>query len=380
MVDTQHRSSPPSKQLIQPQSFRSKRVVVKIGSALLTPSGPLGHEAFQMIADEVIKLTDRGMRVVLVSSGAIAQGRLQRGLDKRPKKLSEAQALAAVGQPLLMKKWAEALAPLDVAQVLLTLSDIEDPTRFLNARRALNALADSGIIAIGNENDTVATDEIKIGDNDTLGAHVAKLFSADLLILLTQVEGLYTADPQQDPCAAKIDVIKHGDDVTQFAGGSSSDGWGRGGMITKVKAAAIAGKAGIPTLIGHGKYPLTQLIDQPRLGTFFEPTHTPGYGFISTWPVSGALYIHHAEWEQMQRNRVLCIDQLDRIEGTFSRGALVEISLTSGQAVARGLTGYGSLDICRVIHLPKVEQANALGDEFDGPVCCATDWAELPSN
>ena len=173
-----------------------KRVVVKIGSALLTPNGPLGPDAFNHLARGVISLRQHGVHVILVSSGAIAQGRIIRQLADPPKTLSASQALAALGQPQLMSLWAQALNPLHIAQFLLSQADIDDPLRSFNAQRALYELEEIGVVPIGNENDTVATDEIRIGDNDSLGAHIARVCHADLLVLLTQVDGLYTSNPE----------------------------------------------------------------------------------------------------------------------------------------------------------------------------------------
>ena len=161
------------------------RVVIKIGSALLTPNGPLGEDPFSMLAHEIRSAQASGVFSTIVSSGSIAQGRIERQLSDRPKTLSANQALAAIGQPILMRRWAEALAPLSVAQFLLTQGDISEPLRFFNARRALLALEHAGVTPIGNENDTIATDEIKIGDNDTLSAYVARIISADLLVIYT---------------------------------------------------------------------------------------------------------------------------------------------------------------------------------------------------
>lgn len=351
-----------------------KRVVIKVGSALLTPDGPLGEEAFEYIGQEIVKLTRRGVQVLLVSSGAIAQGRLARGLKDRPRRLSDAQALAAIGQPLLMSKWASALSPQQVAQVLLTQSDIDDRTRFLNARRALFALMEAQVIPIGNENDTVATEEIKIGDNDTLGAHVASLVSADLLILLTQVEGLYTANPERDPTAQRMLRIHPSDDVMRFAGGSSEDGWGRGGMVTKVRAAQIAGSVGIPTLIAHGRHPIRALLDDFSLGTYFEPSHPASDRFLYTWPLSGAIKLTSAGWSEFQNGRDLDLDGIEGVEGHFNRGAVVEFWF-DGEVVGRGLTGYKSEELLLVVKSNGTDFCKLLGDDFDGAVCRAEDWS-----
>ena len=355
-----------------------QRVVVKVGSALLTPNGPLGPQAFTHIAQGISDCITRGIHIALVSSGAIAQGRLARGLTARPRRISTAQALAALGQPLLMQRWAEALKPHSVAQVLLTQSDIDDPTRFFNARRALEALERAAIIPIGNENDTVATDEIKIGDNDTLAAHIARVVNADLLILLTQVDGLYTANPEEDRNAEKVSLVTPHDEVWGFASQSSKDGWGRGGMRTKLSAAEIAGQAGIPTVIAHGATPIPELLNQPSLGTLFLPHRSPSEALRDRWPVCGELWVTEAGSTAIFSQQCLELTHIQRALGSFSRGDVVELCSVEYGPIGRSLVAYGDAELRRVIKSPadlKRTPESLLGENFDGPVCTPRDWA-----
>jgi glutamate 5-kinase len=231
------------------------------------------------------------------------------------------------------------------------------------------------VIPIGNENDTVATEEIKIGDNDTLGAHVASLVSADLLILLTQVEGLYTANPEQDPSAERMIRVNPHEDVMRFAGGSSADGWGRGGMITKVRAAQIAGSVGIPTLIAHGKYKITALLDDSSLGTYFEPSHDATERFLHAWPTSGAIKLSPTGWSSLMTGGDLELKGFEGVEGQFSRGAIVQLWF-NGAVIGRGLTGYRSDQLIGVLRDKGADVVSLLGDDFDGAICRAEDWSK----
>lgn len=355
-----------------------KRVVIKVGSALLTPQGPLGPQAFERLAHEVLALRHAGVSVTLVSSGAIAQGRLALGMDARPQELSLAQALAAVGQPLLMSRWAEALAPTQVAQLLLTFSDIDDPLRFFNARRALRALDDLGVIAIGNENDSVATEEIKFGDNDRLGAYVAQLSGADVYVIYTQVDGLYTANPERDPNARRLSVVPQLSEVMSFAEGAGSDGWGTGGMTSKLEAAEIAHRAGTSVIIAHGQTPLLDLLRDPTLGTLLPAPMGPSEALRERWPLSGRVTITQEGKRALESGASVELSELCAVGGLFARGDLVALNVGDAQW-GRALIGY-NVEACeRALSERAVarDPRATLGDDFDGALINAGDWVSL---
>ena len=255
-----------------------RTVVVKVGSSVLTrPDGSLSRSDLKRIISEIIGLKQRGLGLVLVSSGAIASGLHAVGHKKRPREISELQACAAVGQPLLMQAYQSLLPRQKVAQILITRDDIEDRRRFLNAKHTLKSLLSHGVLPIVNENDTVAVDEIKVGDNDSLAAFIATLVEADLLILLTDRDGFYRRDPAVDPTAERIPLVRDIDALQAEAGGTSRRLTGVGGMQTKLQAARIAGKCGIPTLIANGrrKRHLQMIFNtgdlEKRGGTLFLP-------------------------------------------------------------------------------------------------------------
>lgn len=358
-----------------------RRVVLKVGSALLTPQGPLGPHPFEHLATQVRAAREAGVSVTLVSSGAIAQGRLTLNLSERPAELSAAQALAAIGQPLLMRRWAEAFAqaptPLPVAQFLLTRSDVEEPQRFFNARRALRALERLGAVPIGNENDTVATEEIKIGDNDTLAAHVARVVGADLLVIYTQVKGLYTGNPERDPSARHIPLVRSVQEVEGFAGEAGGDGWGVGGMRTKVEAARIATRAGVSVVIAHGRVPLLELLrdahperaERSLDGTLFVAPHTPAEALKGRWPLSGRLTLTAAGVNHLIAGEPVSLTHLAGVDGDFSRGDLVELCEEGSRApLGRALTAYGHAECLRALG------GLSLGGAFDGPLLEPSDW------
>jgi glutamate 5-kinase len=235
---------------------RTRRVVVKTGSSILADrNGRISHTALLGVADGIAAIRRKGVQVVLVSSGAIASGMQHLGFRKKPKPISELQACAAVGQPILMHMYQKALsrARLQAAQILLTRPDLENKKQHANAKHTLKELLKHGIVPIINENDTVIVDEIRVGDNDNLAALVAQLVDADLMVLLTDQDGFYTADPRKDASARKIDVVKK-IDRTAFAKASGAGSAGStGGMKTKLEAAQKAGRYGVATIVAHGR-------------------------------------------------------------------------------------------------------------------------------
>jgi len=248
-----------------------KRWVVKVGSALLTNDGKgLHQETIANLAQQIAFLRDKGIEVILVSSGSVAAGVSQLGMNSRPVKLNELQAAAAVGQASLVRQYEDAFQPLgiNIAQVLLTHADIANRERYLNAKSTLMRLLDLGVLTVVNENDTVATDEICFGDNDSLGSLVTNLVEAELLVILTDQDGLYTEDPRSNPNAELLHQVAANDDslISMATGGSSV---GRGGMVTKLSAAQIASRSGASTIIANGRehHILERLYRGEELGT-----------------------------------------------------------------------------------------------------------------
>jgi glutamate 5-kinase len=233
-----------------------RRVVVKIGSSILADrKGRISHRALVGVAHSIAAVRRKGVRVILVTSGAIASGMQHLGFRRKPKKIAELQACAAIGQPILIHMYQKALsrARIQAAQILLTRPDLENKAQYANARHTMKELLRHGIVPIINENDTVVVDEIRVGDNDNLAALVAGLADADLLVLLTDQDGFYTADPRKDPTARRIDVVER-IDQRAFARASGTDNVGSvGGMRTKLQAAQKAGRFGVPTIVAHGR-------------------------------------------------------------------------------------------------------------------------------
>ena len=253
----------------------ARRITIKVGSSTLTyDSGKPNLDRIEHLVRELADLAHSGLEVILVSSGAIAVGRARLGIDHRPKTTPEKQALAAVGQGILMQTYEKFFAEygLTVGQVLLTKADVDNGKRYENARNTFETLLSYGVIPIVNENDTVATEEIEFGDNDTLSAYVAKLAKADLLVLLSDIEGLYTSDPRQNPDAYLIPLVNEiTPEIEELASGGTGSDLGVGGMVTKIEAARIAGEAGIPMVIASGEEPgLVKAVSAGKeVGTLF---------------------------------------------------------------------------------------------------------------
>ena len=335
----------------------ARRVVVKVGSALLVgkATGSVNRDWLEALADDVAAMRARGQEVVLVSSGAIALGRRELGLAQRKPKLEEKQAAAAVGQIRLAHAWKEVLERrgITVAQVLLTLGDTEERRRYLNARNTLTTLLRLGAIPVINENDTVATAEIRYGDNDRLGARVAQMVSADCLVLLSDVDGLYTADPTRDDTAQFIaEVPRITARIEAMAGGSASD-VGSGGMATKVLAAKIAVGAGCHLCIAAGReaHPLRRIESGARC-TWFLADATP-VTVRKQWiagmlkPV-GELVVDAGAARALRDGRSLLPAGVTEVRGRFDRGDAVVVLDLDGVEIARGLAAYSSADAERI--------------------------------
>jgi glutamate 5-kinase len=345
-------------------------VVVKVGSALLVDQelGRLNRTWLETLVEDLLRLRKRHQEVILVSSGAIALGRRQLKLQKGPLRLEESQAAAAVGQIRLAHAYKELLEEkgVTVAQVLLTLEDTERRRRYLNARATLETLLDLGALPVINENDTVATAEIRYGDNDRLAARVAQMTGADCLVLLSDVEGLFTADPNKDPNAQFIErVLNITPEIEQMAGRSNS-AVGSGGMATKILAAKIAVGAGCHMCIsaGHYKHPVRRIEEGARC-TWFVPTATPlaarKQWIAGTLRPSGALLIDAGALRALLDGKSLLPAGVTAARGRFERGDTVSVIGPDGVEVARGICAYNDADAARIMGRKSSEIAALLG-------------------
>jgi glutamate 5-kinase len=335
---------------------RARRIVVKIGSALLVEksSGRVNRAWLESLASDVAMLRGRGQEVIIVSSGAIALGRRQLGLAPGKLRLEESQAAAAVGQIRLAHAWKEVLEPHDcaVAQILLTLGDTEERRRYLNARSTLETLLKLGAVPVINENDTVATAEIRYGDNDRLAARVAQMAGADCLVLLSDVDGLYTADPTRDPAARHLpEVTSITAEIEAMAGGSASD-VGSGGMTTKLLAGKIAVAAGchMCIAIGREQRPLRRIEAGARCTWFVaqaSPKTVRKQWIAGLLKPAGTLHVDAGAARALRAGKSLLPAGVTRIEGRFERGDAVTVRDADGTEIARGLSAYSSEDARR---------------------------------
>ena len=329
----------------------ARRLVVKVGSALVTNNGTgLDLNAIADWARQIATLRQQGKEIILVSSGAVACGVQRLGWGRRPKTVHEKQAAAAVGQAGLVEAYEAAFSKhgLNTAQILLTHEDLADRKRYLNARSTLTTLLELGVVPIINENDTVITDEIKFGDNDTLGALVANLVEAEALIILTDQKGLYTADPRKDPNATLIQEATAGDESLEAMAGGAGSRVGTGGMITKVIAAKRAARSGAHTAIasGHESDPIIRLAAGEPVGTLLVSTTQP-LAARKQWladhlQLAGRLVLDAGAVKALQSGKSLLPIGVTAIEGDFERGAAVACVSPDGAEIARGLSNYGS--------------------------------------
>lgn len=333
--------------------LQARRVVLKVGSALLVDgaSGRLNRAWLETLAADIAELRRRGQEVLLVSSGAIALGRQHLGLPATRLKLEEKQAAAAVGQIRLAHAWKEVLEvhQLSVAQILLTFSDTEERRRYLNARSTLGTLLKLGAVPVINENDTVATAEIRYGDNDRLAARVAQMISADCLVLLSDVDGLYTADPTRDPGAQFIPEIRTITPEIERMGGGSASAVGSGGMATKISAAKIAVAAGCRMCVALGRemHPVKRIEEGARCSWFYpsaSPATVRKQWIAGTLKPSGELHIDAGAAAALSRGKSLLPAGVTRVSGRFERGDAVVVRDADGREIARGLSAYSSSD------------------------------------
>lgn len=347
------------------------RLVVKIGSSLLTDEGRgLDENAIAAWSNQIADLTLSGREIVLVSSGAIAEGMQRLGWKRRPRAIHELQAAAAVGQMGLVQVYESCFRRhgLHTAQVLLTHEDLADRKRYLNARSTLSTLLELKVIPVINENDTVATDEIRFGDNDTLGALVTNLVEADLFVILTDQAGLYSADPRKDPTAQLLPLAQAGaPELEAMAGGAGSE-LGRGGMLTKVLAAKRAARSGAHTLIASGREPniLKRVSSGEHIGTLLFADKA-SLAARKQWladnlMVHGRVHIDEGAVKALKADgKSLLPIGVHAIDGSFDRGALVSCIAPDGTEIARGLINYGSADAARILRTPSVAIESRLG-------------------
>jgi glutamate 5-kinase len=349
----------------------ARRIVVKVGSSLVTNEGRgVDAQAIGNWCRQLAALAAQGREVVMVSSGAIAEGMKRLGWRERPKEIHELQAAAAVGQMGLAQMYETHLRAhgMGSAQVLLTHADLSDRERYLNARSTLLTLLELRVIPVINENDTVVTDEIKVGDNDTLGALVANLIEADALVILTDQRGLYSADPRKDPNARFIDEARAGDPELERMAGGAGSAIGRGGMLTKVLAAKRAAGSGASTVIAWGREPdvLLRLAAGEAIGTALV-AGTAKYAARKQWMVDhlqlrGAVTVDDGAVRKLRDDgkSLLPIGVVD-VSGEFQRGDVIAIRDGQGREIARGLSNYSSAEARLIMRKPSSQIEAALG-------------------
>lgn len=347
-----------------------RRLVIKIGSALLVEEGrgEIRSGWLQALAADVAELRNRGQEVLIVTSGAIAAGREHLHFGGGALRLDEKQAAAATGTVRLAHAYQEALGAHDltIALVLLTLDDSEDRRRYINARNTLTTLLRVGAIPLVNENDTVATDEIRFGDNDRLGARVAAMVSADTLVLLSDIDGLYTADPRKDATATLIPEVRHITPAIEAAAGEAPPGYGTGGMVTKLAAAKVAVAAGCRMIIADGK-PLNPLkrIDGGGPCTWFLPSASPQTArkrwIAGSLKPAGTLTVDQGAVAALAVGKSLLPAGVVAVDGCFSKGDAVVVKSPDGRELGRGLCAYAAAETRRLIGHKSSEIEGLLG-------------------
>ena len=348
----------------------ARRLVVKVGSALVTNDGAgLDHAALADWARQIADLQKSGRQIALVSSGAIAAGMKRLGWTRRPHEMHKLQAAAAVGQMGLTQAYEDAFTKhgLHTAQILLTHDDLADRKRYLNARSTLTTLLKLGVIPIINENDTVVTDEIKFGDNDTLGALVANLIEADALVILTDQDGLYTADPRKHPDATLISDGRAEDPQYEKMAGGAGSGISKGGMLTKVKAAQRAARSGAHTLILGGRRPdaLRDAAHGHPLGSLLHASSTPLQArkqwLADHLQVAGHFIVDEGAAQALRAGKSLLAVGIVNVRGQFDRGAVVTCTNERGALLASGLTNFSSQEAAKIMKKPSRDIESTLG-------------------
>ena len=350
--------------------YNARRVVVKVGSNVLTEDHGLNLKAIRSISRQICRLIDGGIEIILVSSGAMASGIRKVGLDKRPDEIPKRQAIAAVGQAGLIMEYEKAFARYHkkVAQILLTGDDLNNRKRYLNARNTLCMLLSWQVVPIINENDTVMIEEIQFGDNDNLAAMITLLMDADILVNLTDIDGLYTKDPRTNSDADFIPMVSAiGEDIKKIAG-DIPGALGTGGMLSKINAAKKVTAAGVPMVIANGGRPdvLKKLFSGKDVGTFFTPKKkklkSRKCWIAFTLKPKGVIRIDDGAAEAiLNRGKSLLPSGIVGVEGEFSVGAPVEFRKTDDETLGTGLVNYSSTDIRKIMGLKSNQIKNRLG-------------------
>ncbi|MDP3591741.1 glutamate 5-kinase [Phenylobacterium sp.] len=364
----------------------AKRIVVKLGSALVAGENGPDTAWLAAFAADLARLRARGQQVLVVSSGAVALGRRRLKMGRRALTLPEKQACAAAGQSALMRAWEEALEPhgISAAQVLLTRDDTEIRRRWLNAHATLSTLLDLGVVPVVNENDTVVTEEIRYGDNDRLAARVAQMIGADVLVLLSDIDGLYTADPRHDPAAQHMPRISQlTPQIEAMAGGANAAaGVGTGGMATKIAAARISQSAGCATVITLGRRPAPlAAIEAGELATVIAPSVSVAAAYkawiAGSLAPAGALVVDAGAARALATGKSLLAAGVRAVEGRFGKGDAVVVADETGREIGRGIARYDSGDADRIRGL-KSDAIEAVLGFTSGPLIHADDLALSP--
>lgn len=368
------------------ESIRNaRRFVIKLGTSTLAPGGKFDRPHLTRLCHDLVTLIEEGRQLVVVSSGAIALGVEKLGWPERPTDIPRKQAAAAVGQSILMERWHAALSAFEVkvAQVLLTHDDVSDRRRYLNARRALSVLLSEGIVPVINENDTVSVEEIKFGDNDTLAGLIVSVVDADALVMLSDVDGLYSGNPNKDPRAKLLTTVEHvTPEIEAMATGAGSK-VGTGGMITKVQAAKGTSARGVPTVIASGRR-RSVILDVARgeeIGTYFAPQEESRRGLGSNAYLlepKGTLELDEAGIKAALERRDVVASAVGVVKGHFEAGDPIALAGRDGRAIALGLCRYSANELRRIIGKKgSSEIETALGYKDSDQVVHGDDIVEL---
>ena len=348
----------------------AKRVVVKLGSNVITEVNSLNVKVIESISRQISQLMDRGMEVILVSSGAMAAGLRKMHMDKRPDEIPKRQAIAAIGQGGLMNAYEKTFAENNkqIAQILLTGEDLNNRKRYLNARNTINTLMEWKVVPIINENDTIMVEEIKLGDNDNLSAMITLLMDADFLFILTDIDGLYDKDPRKNHDAVLIERTTAFDEQIETYASDIPGTLGTGGMLSKIQAAKKVTSAGIPMIIARGDIPdvLLKLFDEQKIGTYFVPKKermaSRKCWIAYTIDAKGTLVLDEGAKRAVQQNgkSILPIG-VTEVEGEFEQGAAVEFKTDDGKVFGKGLVNFNASDIRLIKGLKSSQVAACLG-------------------
>jgi len=356
-----------------------KRVVIKIGSGVISNETGLESTWLSAISSDICRLLDQGLEIIVVSSGAVAAGKGQLGIAGRPQTIPQKQAAAAIGQTCIIRKYQETFQALNhnVAQVLLTRDDLSNRRRYLNARNTVMTLLEYGVTPVVNENDTVVVEEIRFGDNDTLSAQVTNLVEADLLIILSDVDGLYDCDPAKNPHAQLVPMVERVTPIIEAMGGKSSSDLGTGGMNTKLKAAKRAALSGVGTLIVNGRRAniLSRIFAGDDVGTYFLPaqsrlTARKQWIAFSKKP-RGKLFIDEGgQRAVIDHGKSLLPAGICGVDGGFERGDAVRLCNRDGEEFARGVISYSLTETLQIMGKQCDEIETFLGYKYRDEVVC----------